>query len=689
MKNKLLNLIANKRLWPLKISSLIKLMDTDRSNQQSLLDDFIKTGELIRYKDKLYLPDTNKFLTGLYMQAKAGYGFVNCSLSDKDIFIPEPYTGRARHKDKVACRILRLNKLKGNYEAEILYILERGIKKVVGNYQDNNGFGFVEPSDKRIPFHIYVSKSSSNYAKTGQKVVVKLFDRNKGKNPEGKVVDILGFYEDPYVDIQEIVHKYNINIRFSKRALREALELSAIVEDKDKKGRIDLRHWKTITIDSEDTKDVDDAISIKYLKNGNYSLAVHIADVSHYVKNGTAIDNEALKRGTSIYLIDKVIHMLPEKLSNNLCSLNPGEDRLALSCVMEIDETTAVVKHEILETVIKVDEKMTYNMVDRILQIKEDYNCMLDTLKHMAKLRLMLLNRRIKKGAIELPLRDTKVKLDDKGRVTDILKDERSLSSSIIEEFMLICNETVAEEFFWLQRPFIFRNHGEPDANKVNMLKLFMNNFGLRVNYAKILSKDIQNLLNRVKGTNEEYVISKIILSSFKKAEYSSKNEGHFGLSTAYYTHFTSPIRRYADLQIHRVIKAHMHNKEKLISKLRNKISDIAKLCSDTEIVAERLEREVINMKKIEYMEDKVGEEFYGIVSGITPVGIYVELDNAIEGLVLKTELTDDIYIFDEKNHLYIGTTTNRIYKLGMSVLIRVVKSDKQAQRLYFLIIQK
>ena len=521
-------------------------------------------------------------------------------------------------------------------------------------------------------------------AVTGHKVVVEIIKQaEEGKKPEGKVTEIIGHINDPGVDILSIIKQFDLPTDFDDLVYKQIENIPSEVLEEEKIDRFDLRNIQTVTIDGEDAKDLDDAITIQKLENGHYKLGVHIADVTHYVKEGTPLDREALKRGTSVYLVDRVIPMLPHKLSNGICSLNQKEDRLALSCIMEIDKNGSICSHQIVETIINVDKRMSYNIINDILvnndsHYLEENKEFLDMFKCMEELRNILLQKRIKRGAIEFDFEEAKIILDEDRKPIDIKLYERNVATSIIEEFMLAANETVAEHYYWLEFPFVYRSHEEPDIEKVEEMAEFISKFGYKLKGSNIHSKAFQRLLDKAKGTPEEMIISRVVLRSFKQARYTFRNEGHFGLAANYYCHFTSPIRRYPDLQIHRIIKENINGKldEKRVNTLTKKLPDVCLKCSNRERVAEDAERETCLVKKIEYMEDKVGQIFEGVISSVTSWGIYVELPNTIEGMVSPKTIEDDYYYYDEKNMQYFGEKTGKRYSLGNVVKVKLIDTN-------------
>ena len=522
---------------------------------------------------------------------------------------------------------------------------------------------------------------------TGHKVVVEITDYGEDRrNPEGKVIEILGHINDPGVDILSVIRRYELAVEFPEEVYAEIEHLGTEVAEADKKGREDLRDLLTITIDGADAKDLDDAVSLKRLGNGNFELGVHIADVSHYVRENTALDKEAYARGTSVYLVDRVIPMLPHKLSNGICSLNPHVDRLALSCLMEVNGRGEVVSHRILESVINSDYRMTYTAVREILEdgapaLLEQYAEILPMLEDMEELRQILGEKRRKRGSVNFDLPESKIILDENGKPIDIKPYEKSIATNMIEEFMLVCNETIAENSFWQEMPFMYRSHQEPDEDKLEKMEQFLRGFGyyLRKKDGEIHPRELQKVLQKAEETDEERIITRMVLRSMMQARYTAENGGHFGLAAKYYCHFTSPIRRYPDLEIHRMIKKMLHGEldEKASAYYRRKMPDWAKHCSKQERVAEDAERDTDALKKVEFMEDKVGQIYEGIISGVTNWGIYVELPNTIEGMVALSQMDDDYYEFDEKKMLVFGKRTKKSYRLGDKVVVSVAKVDR------------
>ena len=560
--------------------------------------------------------------------------------------------------------------------------------RLVGLYEQVKGFGFVTADDKKVAKDIFISRENSMGAVTGHKVVVEITDYGEDRrNPEGKIIEILGHINDPGVDILSVIRRYELPVEFPEEVYQEIENVELEINEKEMMGREDLRNVLTITIDGEDSKDLDDAVSLTKLDNGNYELGVHIADVSHYVQENTALDKEAYERGTSVYLVDRVIPMLPHKLSNGICSLNPNEDRLALSCIMEIDHRGYVVNHRVVNSVIYSDYRMTYTAVREILEDKtpellEKYAEIVPMLEEMNELRKILVAKRKKRGSVNFDLPESKIILDEQGKPIDIKPYDRNIATNLIEEFMLVCNETVAENFFWQEIPFVFRSHQEPDEEKTEKMEQFIRGFGYRVKKkdGEIHPREIQRVLAEAEGKPEERIITRMVLRSMMQARYTADNQGHFGLAAKYYCHFTSPIRRYPDLEIHRLIKLTLAGEMsgKREQSYRKKMPDIAQHCSKRERVAEDAERDTDALKKVEFMLDKIGETYEGIISGVTNWGIYVELANTVEGMVALNQLDDDYYEFDDRNMQVVGKRGGKIYRLGDAVQVTVAKVSKE-----------
>ncbi|MGL5675062.1 MAG: ribonuclease R [Cellulosilyticaceae bacterium] len=698
-KKKILGLLTDPNYKPMKIKELIMLLQVpteDRPMFEELIGELISEGKLIRNKrGKFIEPKQLNFLTGTFVGHQKGFGFLVVEGEAKDVFIPAVGVNGALHKDTVMCRITKPAVGEKRAEAEVIKIIARGPQCIVGTYEQSQNFGFVVPDENKYARDIFIPKKFNKGAVTGHKVLVEIIDwAEEKRNPEGKVVSILGHMNDPGVDILSIIYQYDLPMEFPTEVMEQVETVPQEVPDKDKKGRLDLRHVQMVTIDGEDAKDLDDAISIEKLDNGMYRLGVHIADVTHYVTERSPLDIEALERGTSIYLVDRVIPMLPHKLSNGICSLNAGVDRLALSCIMDIDKNGHVQSHEIHETVIKIDERMTYTNVKKILldededgSLKTRYADFISMFKEMERLADILRKKRKKRGAIDFDFEETKIILDREGNPLEIKPYDRNVATRIIEEFMLVCNETVAEDYFWQEKPFLYRSHEDPDPEKIMALTEFMTGFGYNVKFGtKTHPKDMQKALEEIKDKPEENILSHLLLRSMKQARYTAECNGHFGLAAKYYSHFTSPIRRYPDLQIHRIIKYNLHGKlhGKKEATLANHMPDVAMKSSLRERRAEEAERETIKLKKVQYMEQFMGEEFEGTITGTTSWGVYVELPNTVEGLVHVNEMDDDYYIYDEPAHRWIGEHSKKIYQLGNTVKVRVIKTDRMTRTIDF-----
>lgn len=567
---------------------------------------------------------------------------------------------------------------------------------IVGTYQKSRNFGFVVPDDKKLGSDIYISKKDAMKAKNNQKVVVEITKLpKKDKSAEGKIIEIIGYIDQAGVDMMSLIKEYDLPYEFPEPVLKEAKKINQEVDVKDIKNRRDLRDQEIFTIDGEDAKDLDDAVNVEKLENGNYQLGVHIADVSHYVKEGSFLDKEAILRGTSVYMLDRVIPMLPVELSNGICSLNAGKDRFAISCVMEINSKGQVVSSDIFKSVIKVTERMSYTSVQKILddsdkEITKRYADYIEHFKRMEELAHILKNRRAKDGSLNLDIPETKVVLNEKGIAIDIKKYELTFANEIIEQFMLTANETVAEKFFWLEAPFIYRVHEAPDMEKVTELNKFLFNLGYRVkcNKEEVHPTAFADVLEKIKGKPEEMVISNLVLRTLKVARYESENKGHFGIASKYYCHFTSPIRRYPDLFIHRIISRYMEEgynlSEEEIEKYKQQATKYAETSSEREKIAQKVERESVDIKMAEYMESHIGEEYPGIISSITSFGVFVELENTVEGMIRFDKLGDEYFIYDEDRKTLLGEKTKTMYHIGDKINIRVIRADKLSRQIDF-----
>lgn len=694
----ILDLLSDELYVPMKekeLAILLQVEPEDRPELKAVLNSLLEEGQITISKRGKYTKQEVKPITGTFISHQKGFGFVEVEGEAEDYFIPAEYTGGAFHQDTVEIALMKRPNGK-RQEAKVIRIVERGIKEIVGTFQKNKAFGFVIPDNQKLAQDIFVPKERSKGAVDGHKVVVEITDYGRpGRKPEGKVVEILGHINDPGVDILSIVKAYDLPVAFPEKVLNQAERVAQEVSEADMAGRVDLRDVQMVTIDGEDAKDLDDAVSLT-VENGLYKLGVHIADVTNYVQENSALDREALKRGTSVYLVDRVIPMLPHALSNGICSLNEGVDRLAVSCLMTINEKGEVLDHTLCESVIHSDRRMTYTSVKKILEDRDaeeiaKYQELVPMFENMGELAKILRKKRHKRGSIDFDFPESKLVLDKQGHPVEIKPYERNTATKLIEEFMLIANETVAEHFFWQETPFVYRTHETPDTDKIQKLVTFIQNFGLHVKAGHredIHPKEIQKLLDAISGTDAEAMISRLTLRSMKQARYSTESTGHFGLACKYYCHFTSPIRRYPDLQIHRIVKEEYRGrlKEDRAAHYRAILDQVATQSSTTERRAEEAERETVKMKKAEFMEDKIGECFEGVVSGVTAWGIYVELPNTVEGLVHYTRMPGDRFYFKEDTYEMVGEMTGRKYCLGQTVQVVVADVDKISRTVDFAI---
>ncbi len=680
-----------------EIAVVLNVPKTQKHELMEVLDALLADGKVELTGKGKYVKSNGKFLTGTFTAHPRGFGFVTVEGEEEDIFIPADQTNGAFHMDTVQVAIARTSGGKRK-EGTVVKIVARGTTQLVCTYEKSKTFGFAVPDNQRFAQDIFIPAERSKGAVYGHKVVVEITDYGKnGKKPEGKVVEIIGHINDPGTDIMSIVKGYDLPVEFSPKIMKQVENVSNEVSKADMAGRMDLRDWQTVTIDGEDAKDLDDAITL--VKEGElYKLGVHIADVSNYVQENSALDVEALKRGTSVYLVDRVIPMLPHKLSNGICSLNAGENRLALSCIMMIDAKGNVVDHTIAETVIRVDRRMSYTSVKKILEEHDEAECreyeeLVPMFELMRELAAILRKKRMKRGSIDFDFPETKIILDEKGRPVEIKPYDRNVATKIIEDFMLIANETVAQDYFWQELPFVYRTHENPDAEKIKKLGTFINNFGytIHIGQDEVHPKELQKLLMKIDGTPEEALISRLTLRSMKQAKYTTMNTGHFGLATNYYCHFTSPIRRYPDLQIHRIIKDNLRGRMNAgkIDHYEKILPEVAKHSSEMERRADEAERETDKLKKVEYMEERIGQVFEGVISGVTEWGFYVELPNTIEGLVHVTTLTDDYYHYQEATYEMVGEATNRRYKLGQKVKVMVMGTDRLLRTIDFRVVRE
>ena len=675
-KKVIFDFICDDLYVPMKIREIAAVLQIPREQRDELkavLDALVEEGKIAVSKRGKYSRGQAERLRGVFQANARGFGFVSCENGGDDVFISEENLCGAFHGDEVEFIITSAPSGRRR-EGKIVKILSHGVSRVVGLYEKSRDFGFVRPDNQRYLKDIYIPAGKEMNAMTGHKVVAELTSYGgEHMKPEGRVVEIIGHVNDPGTDILSIVMDMGIKTEFPEKVLNQAVRVGKPVSEADCAGRLDLRGWQMVTIDGEDAKDLDDAVSLT-VEEGNYRLGVHIADVANYVQENSALDREAFERGTSVYLADRVIPMLPHKLSNGICSLNAGEDRLALSCIMTLGPSGEMLDHEIAETVIRVDRRMSYNGVTKILEgdpdaLKENEE-FVPMILRMRELSEIIREKRGKRGSIDFDFPETKISLDEKGKPVDIRPYERNAATKIIEDFMLMANETVAEEYFWRDVPFLYRTHEVPDEEKIRQLSTFINNFGYHIHVRnEVRPKEIQKLLAKVEGTPEEALISRLALRSMKRARYTTENTGHFGLAAKYYTHFTSPIRRYPDLQIHHYAEI---------------LPKAAAQCSDRERRADEAEREVVKMKKAEYMRERFGEEFEGVISGVTRWGMYVELENTVEGLVHVADMWDDHYEFVEQSYELVGEHTGKTYKLGQTVGVRVTGADKVQRTVNF-----
>lgn len=701
-RKKVINdLIHDKFYVPMKAKEIAILLNIPKENRADLmkvLDSLVAEGKIgVTTKGKYTKYETST-MTGVFTSSQKGFGFVTVEGEPEDIYIPENQINGAFHNDTVTVRITREAVGDKRREGAVVKVLERGYTRVVGTYEPNGNYGFVVPDNQRFMRDIYIAKGDNNGAMHGHKVVVIINDYGDEKhNPSGYVEEIIGHINDPGADIMSVVAGLDIPSEFPEEVMEYVAAIPDHVEPTEYEGRKDMRHLQTVTIDGEDAKDLDDAISIARTDKG-YTLCVHIADVSEYVKENSVLDKEALERGTSVYLVDRVIPMLPHKLSNGICSLNQGEDRLAMSCIMQYDHKGNQIGHEICESIINVDRRMSYTAVKKILEDKDqemmaEYSDFVDMFELMGELSLILREKRHKRGSIDFDFPESKITLNEKGTPVEIKAYERNVATKIIEDFMLAANETVAEDFYWQGNPFLYRTHEKPDPKKIMELCTFINNFGysIHVGNEEVHPKELQKLLENISGSEEEALLSRLTLRSMKRAQYSTECSGHFGLAAQFYTHFTSPIRRYPDLQIHRIIKENLRGKlsASRVHHYESILPDVAKHTSMTERRADDAERDVEKMKKTEYMARHVGEIFDGVISGVTAWGIYVELPNTIEGMVHVTTIDGDYYVFDEHRYELFGEKTHITYRLGQRVRVKCISADKTLRNIDFKLVNQ
>ncbi len=648
-----------------------------------------------RNKNRKYI-DLSNCIEGIYRKNQKGFGFVKIQDQEDEIFISKQNSLNALNGDTVLIKIIEQLQEDKRAEGKVCKIVNHERNTVVGIFQNNKNFGFVVPDDKKFGTDIYIPKRNFGKARNNHKVLVEITKYpEKGKNAEGKVIEVLGSVNQAGVDMLSLIKEYDLPYKFPKEVVEEAQSKGNKIDESEIKNRVDARHKIIFTIDGEDAKDLDDAVRVEKLKNGNYKLEVHIADVSYYVKQGSLLDKEAYLRGTSIYMLGRVIPMLPRELSNGICSLNAKEDRFTLSCVMEINSKGKVVSSDVYKAVIKVTERMNYTDVQKIIdksdeEVLKKYKEYINEFDMMKELAIILKQRRMQDGYLNLDIPESKVELDINGKAINIKKYETNFANEIIEQFMLTANETIAEKFYWLKAPFIYRVHEVPDLEKIEELNRFLYNLGYKIKASQdnIYPKEFAKVLEEVKGKPEEKVVSNLMLRTFKVARYEAENKGHFGISSKYYCHFTSPIRRYPDLFIHRVISEYLEKNydvdDRFIEKYEELSSKGAENSSEREKIATKVERDAIDIKIAEYMEGKIGEVYDGIVSSVTSFGIFVELENTVEGLVRFANLGDEYFIYDENKKILIGEQSHKTYQIGDSIKIRVIKASKALREIDF-----
>lgn len=725
----ILDFMSEDSYMPMKAKEIAMLLNVPKTENREFMEvlSHLESNYKIQKnrKSKYSLVDVNRYLTGIFRANEKGFGFVKVEGRQDEIYISKNNTKNALNEDKVLIEIIEEENGKNKEEGRIVKIISHEKDCIVGLFTNKTNFGFVVPDDKKFGTDIFISKKNIGKAKNNDKVLVKItkYPEN-GKNAEGNIIEILGGVNEAGVDMLSLIKEYNLPYEFPDNVIEEASAIKDDINNENINNRLDLRNEEIFTIDGEDAKDLDDAVQVKKLKNGNYILGVHIADVSHYVIEGSKLDKEAILRGTSIYMLDRVIPMLPKELSNGICSLNEGKDRFALSVIMEINKDGKVISSDIQKSIINVTRRMNYKDVaillkyvnekeekennnnekildaklakEKIKQLEEDlkiiekYNQYIEHFKAMEELAHILKQRREKQGSLNLDLPETKIVLDENGFAIDVKKYELSFSNEIIEQFMLTANETIAERFFWLDAPFIYRVHEVPDEDKIDELNKFLYNFGYKIKGSKdnIHPKAFAEVLENVKGKDEERVVSTLILRTLKIARYEAENKGHFGIASQYYCHFTSPIRRYPDLFIHRVISKYIESKYNVNDEFKEKYNiqavNYADQSSEREKISQKVERESIDIKKSEYMQNKIGEEYEGIISSITSFGMFVELENTVEGLIRFENMGNEYYIYDENRKTLVGEKTKRTYKIGDKVKIRVISANKILRQIDF-----
>lgn len=704
LKERVMGLLNDEAYSPLKKEELALIFDikpTDMPMFYKFLEELEEDSTICKTKKgKLISPKEMGYFVGKFVSHRKGFGFVESDEEyTQDLFIPSSEINGAMHNDRVMAEIITPATDERRAEGKIIKVVQREVTHIVGVFQPNKNFGFVIPDDKKFNKDIYIPKKFFSGARENDKVVCEITVwPQEDRKPEGKVIEILGQKGERVVEIHSIVKAHGLPEEFPKKVLDEAENVAVEIPQEEIERRFDIRDLKTFTIDGDDAKDLDDAVSIDVLPNGNFKLGVHIADVTHYVKEKSKLDKEALKRATSVYLVDTVIPMLPKTLSNGVCSLNPFEDKLTLSVFMEIDDKGNVVKYDIKETIINSKARMTYTEVSDILEnddekLKQTFSNLVEEFKNAETLARILMGRRKKRGAIDFDFPEAKIILNGDGEVVDIKEYERRISNKIIEEFMLISNETIAEHYFWLELPFVYRIHETPSVEKMQNLSKFVSTFGYTIkgDMEDVHPKELQGIVQKIKGKREEAAISTIMLRSLRQAKYSPECVGHFGLAAKYYSHFTSPIRRYPDLQIHRIIKEQLNNKlsHKRIDQLKNIVEYSSVQSSERERSADLAERDVKDFYKCLYMYDKVGEEFDGIVSSVTSFGMFIELPNTVEGLTRLANMKDDYYIYDDQTYTIMGERTKKTFRIGDAVRIKVDNVSIELREIDFKLLHK
>ncbi|KAF5051245.1 ribonuclease R [Sedimentibacter saalensis] len=704
IKEKILLFMKDEAYKPLTINELMQALEIEQSMKKEILkilNELENEGKIIFTRTERYgIPEKMNLVIGTLEGHQKGYAFLRPDDKEiNDIFISPVDMNGAMHGDKVIVRPMKISEEVKSPEGKVIRIIERANTFVIGTFQKSKHFGFVVPDDKRIATDIFVPQEYINNAKSNSKVTVKITEwPEKRKNPEGRIVEVIGDIEDTKTHIEAVLLAKKVRQFFPEDVIKEAIKVSAEgIHEQEYKRRKDLRELPIITIDGEDAKDLDDAVYAEKINDNEYKLSVHIADVTHYVKEDRKLDKEALKRATSIYISDRVIPMLPKELSNGVCSLNPNEDKLTLSVDMTITADGKVTDYTIFESIIRNHYRMTYTDVSNILEFPDEnqelldkYKEILPMLKVMEELSLLLRRKREVRGAIDFEFPETKIITDEKGKAIDVTKYERRVSNKIIEEFMLVCNETVAEHYYWLNMPFVYRIHEDPEDEKMYEFSKFIHNLGYTLKGNNdVHPRELQQLLLKIKGTKEETLINNMMLRSLRKAIYSPESSTHFGLAAQYYCHFTSPIRRYPDLQIHRIIKGQINGKfsEAALNKLAERTVAVAEQSSKMERIADEIERDTDKIKIAEFMSDKIGEEYEGVISGVTSFGIFVELENTVEGLVHISNMVDDYYVYDNEKKELFGQGSRKVFKIGDAVRVKLVSVSIAKAEIDFVLI--